>query len=58
MGEKSFDESVAEGFSYPVLTLDNDIPPAVTSSSRAEDASADKDSLSLIGNVIRDPSLW
>lgn len=42
LGWKSFDESVAKGFSYPVLALDNDIPPAVANSSRAEDVPEDK----------------
>lgn len=42
LGEKSFDESVAKGFSHPALALDNDIPPAVANSSGAEDVPEDK----------------
>lgn len=40
LGGKSHNESVAKGFSYLVLVLDNVIPPA--SSSRAEDVPEDK----------------
>lgn len=40
--EKSFDESGENGVSYPATALDNDIPPAVANSSRAEDVPEDK----------------
>lgn len=41
-GEKSFDESGENVVSYPATALDNDIPPAVANSSRAEDVPEDK----------------